>query len=785
MAHPVSHVVPPGQEGFLQNVLEAARIRDAGWTLRGARIREGVIAAGFQHRSGKVARVLLLHPVAAVHAEARTERFAVELRCDGPDATTKMLVDEVVSAVRAAESAFQWRVAGGVAEGETAHPGLAGESDRAERLTTIRALGPVVSAFLEALEGSDAAGAKQALSRIVAEAAGAPCAVTAAQVAAAAASLSGRFHEAVAWLEKAIAAAPRAMRPDLLTQAFSLHVRLGWRSEAADALGRLLAAGGEDPAVRARAARFYSEHDDPVSALPHAVAAAGLDASFWPQAALTMARAGLFDDARRTVDKAIGAASAAQDLAAGAEVMRAVGDFDVERAYLERALALDAENVTVTRRLAQLALWRGDPEAARSLANRCLEVRPDDAAGLGYRGAAAVLAGDPGSAIGDLARSLDLAPGDPEVLLSRAEALGLTGHKAEARAELDHLQSRVGANLTPLDLLRVDGRLVEGEHGGSIAAFDRDFVDKLPVGRATMDRLGLTMGGSRETPGEVIRRWVDSLRGNRSTELTTYVEGRGLRRVYDRDSARVASTVVQHLVQTRDVDDVLARFAEVVERFADKPYPLCYRAELLLWLGRNEEARRDLLQALALREDTRWAYVGLGAVELFTGHPARALERFEEGAVRARGIGPTTYAYRGECHWILGDLDRAVEDLDKACADWPNRVGARVVLALALLRRGEEEKAAAEYRRVMDLAPGLLAEASLEAGMPRPVTDGAVQQRLVLERAREMMRGNRSSSLGTWFNQAGQLRARTWGQRDGSPDEAGWLREILAQASKS
>jgi tetratricopeptide (TPR) repeat protein len=700
MSRPLAHVIPPEESPFFHRALGAAAVREAGWLFRGGRIKDGQIAAAFQHRSGKLARLWLAHPEAAPSPAARTERFAVIFPEAEASAAGRALLSAVVRSLSAVEAAFTWR--------EASAPGSAEAAI-------------VASHVLSDLH---------------------------------------RHEEAFACLERALASATAPARLDVLARIFSLAAWLGFKNEALEALEALLQAAPGEPRFLAQAVHFYSARHDFAAAVPHAIALAAHDPARWLDAARCMAQAGLFAQASEAVGRAIGAGSTLGDLFSAAEILGEIGDFNGEREHLRRALAIDPQHLPSLVRLAQLCLWCGEHEEALCYAERCLAIDPAEPCAIRYRGAAALLRGDAPAALSDLEASAKLAPDHPETLALKGEALHLLGRQAEARAAIDRAQGRVGAGFTPLDLLRRRNDMSEGGRALTYQSLVENFIALLPVPSAALERLGLTLDPAHETAKETVERWSRLMAGNRSPVLTTFVKGRGLRRLYDGDGARTASRALQDLLQTRDPDEVLRRFDAVLEAFGDKTYPRCYRGEVLLWLGRYGEAREDFLAALKIRDDTRWAYVGLGAVELLSGRPEAALEMLELGIVRAKGPGPTTYAYRGEAYRLLGDLPKAIADLTCACGDWPSRAGARVNLALAHGAAGDSAAQDSAYRRLLDLLPGLLADAARAAGLASAMTSSAAVQRRLLEQARAMMRGNRSSVLGTWYDGAGRLRAR-------------------------
>jgi tetratricopeptide (TPR) repeat protein len=113
--------------------------------------------------------------------------------------------------------------------------------------------------------------------------------------------------------------------------------------------------------------------------------------------------------------------------------------------------------------------------------------------------------------------------------------------------------------------------------------------------------------------------------------------------------------------------------------------------------------------------------------------------------------GPTLYVYRGECYRRQGELELARDELETAVRQKPQRLSARI--NLALLDRDPEALVRVE-RDCTAFAPLLMAELK-----------GSPAERL--EQVLEAMRGNRSSSE---WNMSYHLWGRLW--RRGVADDA-------------
>jgi tetratricopeptide (TPR) repeat protein len=256
----------------------------------------------------------------------------------------------------------------------------------------------------------------------------------------------------------------------------------------------------------------------------------------------------------------------------------------------------------------------------------------------------------------------------------------------------------------------------------------------------------------------------------------------------------------------------LAELDEVERAHPHSSLPLCHRGELHLWLGNWAQARADLEAAIERVTGTRWAYMGLSTLDLLAGEPERALE------INARGVevmrnseGPAIHAFRGEALRLLGQLDRAIPELERAALAHPARASTILNLALAYAADGREQQARALWQRLAhEQACGLISDAARELSEARPLARQAsllepkpissfMQARqivgdrdwqptlevivAVLDRSLQMMGGNRSSGLLTYWTSDGRLRfVQQWPHGSRSPHSGDTSR--LAQAKK-
>lgn len=223
-------------------------------------------------------------------------------------------------------------------------------------------------------------------------------------------------------------------------------------------------------------------------------------------------------------------------------------------------------------------------------------------------------------------------------------------------------------------------------------------------------------------------------------------------------NAREAAARVQDRLRLEAPSEVFHEFDLLAERFPKSPFPFTYRGEVHLWLGDYAAGFAAFEEALR-RRPTRWAYIGMAAGHMLLGEARKASELTEEG-IRRFGhlVGATTHVYRGELRRRQGDLKAAIEDLEIALRERPTRIAARMNLALAYAGLGMGNRADAELRRAVQEGPGIFWIALDALGMEVPRELDMTMAEPIIEKALELMRGNRSSWLYSIFDAEGRFR---------------------------
>lgn len=407
--------------------------------------------------------------------------------------------------------------------------------------------------------------------------------------------------------------------------------------------------------------------------------------------------------------------------------------------------------------LADLAAWiaalRGDDATVEAELGRATD--PDRAASV--RAAWRLARGDVEGAHAALeGRTLDLA-GE----LVAAELLLRRGQRSEAEEALIRVGNRASDS----------SRWIQQQVLLGLASHPARALASLDGVRQAVAMLAPTSTGS-----EALERCLAAFGANRS--LVPWVRGpAGPRLLEIGPTFRQRCLRAQAELRSRPVEPVLTTLAAIA---AESPHGHTYRGEVLLWLGRYDEATAAFEEPL--RQGLRWAPIGAAAAHAMGGRLAQARQMLDVAQRHPAGPGPTFDAIDGEVALAEGRVEHARASLERALAARPERLGAEIVLALTLARCLSPDDAASRFARLVEHAPGLLAAASRPYRSPRLVP--AAEREAVLERALAAMRGNRSSTIVTWLVEGSLafLPRPEWLHLRLSPDE---LAALVRRASVS
>lgn len=244
---------------------------------------------------------------------------------------------------------------------------------------------------------------------------------------------------------------------------------------------------------------------------------------------------------------------------------------------------------------------------------------------------------------------------------------------------------------------------------------------------------------------------LDRFGGNHTVHLST-TDGGQLTSYPIPQNPRQLGAMVQLVLWTRGPAATRALYDEMAPRVNDHPLYRIYHGEVELWLGAYESAERIFREILDRAERTRWAWIGLGASVMLQGNLRRAQEIWKKGDSLTEGApGPTLYVYRGECYRRQGEIALARQELETGLRQKPQRLSARINLALL---DGNRDALARAERDCEVLMPLLMAELT-----------GSPSERL--EQVLIAMRGNRSSSES---HVSYHLWGRLWRRGTAAPD---------------
>nr|WP_255216345.1 tetratricopeptide repeat protein [Pseudenhygromyxa sp. WMMC2535] len=580
------------------------------------------------------------------------------------------------------------------------------------------------------------------------------------------------YQRALDLFEQAGELSPRARRRGRQL-AIGAAGGLGWEHDVRHLLELAVSEEPQHAAWHAQAVRFFTRGRHWTKALEHALRALEIAPEtphLWMEAAGLHARLDQREQALAALERALALADTDGERPEliyrleGARVAVDASDFGLAVACLERALELDPNQPEVHVQLAEIHSWKGEAAAAQARAEQALALAPEHAGALRMLGGLAVLAKDYDAAIELLTRAIASRVEEYQAHVWLTEAYLRSERYEEAHAQLHQGTMNAGGFLFVAWLLRFlivaysENAPLENITPNRTEEFAAALVELAPaLGRKALD--------SRDVDDTVaaVEAALAALRGNRSIYATHVVDG-GLERLHARSGCRFESRWILQLLRVAPGEECLALFDEMLPRYPGSSLPICHRGELHLWLGNFELARADLEQAVELVEGTRWAYMGLSTLNLLADDPEGCL------AINAHGVevmknteGPAIYVYRGEAKRKLGRHAEAIEELRESVRWHPARASGTINLALAYQATGEREGFDEMWLRLRDeQASGLLSDAAHELGVaivgdPDWEPEDAVKI-AVLERALEMMGGNRSSGLITYWTAEGRMR---------------------------
>jgi len=407
-----------------------------------------------------------------------------------------------------------------------------------------------------------------------------------------------------------------------------------------------------------------------------------------------------------------------------------IGDLRHADRHLAPLMAVDEPIARAT--LATRALWSMDLERARQLAT------DDIAESRLITAACDVLEGAEQRALPILERLISENTSDAVAHGWHAQALLQLGRTQEALRAADMAMTRAAKFNLTARILRIIALIDLFDQG--------EKLHRPELNAELLDQVAPLHGEDIPRTRQMLVDSLQAFGGNR-TSFLTYIRG-GKLRAYNRPpDPRARARRAQMVVKTRGAAKAHAALDRLAIEHDNHPLVHTYRGEFKLWCGDYSGAVDEFKRSLSRDPMTKWAWIGFGACRMFQREYRAALDLFDVAIMVAKVAGPTLWIYKAETRRLIGDLDGAWEDLETARKLSPRRLSTEINMALISARRGDEEPAAELVRR-MTLTDPLL------VGDGPPVTS--------LERILRRMRGNRSSSLITWFTDEGELRLAQW-----------------------
>ncbi len=289
------------------------------------------------------------------------------------------------------------------------------------------------------------------------------------------------------------------------------------------------------------------------------------------------------------------------------------------------------------------------------------------------------------------------------------------------------------------------------------------FCTELPavVGQRALDEAY----GSRESMRSLLEAVLDRLAGNlESPPTVSAIAADGSRSCVPLvlpPTERQRAVDALDLVRRGDQALVESALDALVAEAPRSASFVCHRGELRLWTGRYAEAAHDFQTARTLSAQRlfRWADIGEMAALLFEGRLAEAARLADHPDPRLTPVrGGTLPVYRGALRRRRGDLDAAIADLGDALDAKPSRMGARMELCLALRAAGRASEATPHAAEILRVAAPLVVDVAEQLKLDWGANPSLLIGDDTLERALVAMRGNRSSSIFSWFDGTGRMR---------------------------
>lgn len=585
----------------------------------------------------------------------------------------------------------------------------------------------------------------------------------------------GKFKDALTWCAGAIRI--DAKSAIAYEKKHEIELSLELKADSWQSLSKAMALAPRSAQLHAKAAEVLKEMGYLKSALKQCRAAIRLDPrlviAYQKQCSIQI-KSQLKKQALGSLRKALALASRSAPVSVwAAGIFKEIGDYQSAFYYLKAAIRFDPDFLPAYAELGQLSLWLGDAAQAVLNADKALRLNPKFWVAFRIRGAAAILQGryergirelDAAIALfpgnrrrltrlryivrhGDYMRPLD--PADCESHVWRGEAFRRLGRYSSAKADIKKAlmltAQSVGA-LTNQALIEIS---LTGAVSESLFRLIKIHFPK-PI-NASLGQLAPT--------AESLEVLLKFMGGNRTSTITFLADAPGKARLrqhvdYFHSDDQLE---LQERIQHGDVEGVMKEFDYHMRERPHDAYMLSARGETCSWIGRYRQALRDLKRSLVMNPILAWPDIGICSAYVAMGQYRRALAHLDLADKKMVPV-QLMVRWRGEIYRRMGDYEKALQEFKKSSEIFPYKPSYWINLALTQGALGKFKEQREIFLQLQKHIPGFLSDASDEAGVGgrRNPDNGEIAK--VLEKALELMKGNRSSWMYTYVLESGQVK---------------------------
>lgn len=357
-----------------------------------------------------------------------------------------------------------------------------------------------------------------------------------------------------------------------------------------------------------------------------------------------------------------------------------------------------------------MALQAGDAEEADDRASRALELRPDWLQAHLLKARAMLLAGDFDAAIDYTSRIVGDDPDpDPDARMELAIMLLSAGRDDDALSQVNQILLEQPSRADALRLMAIINFRLE-----NLDAAWSDFQDLLASGQYTMDALYYMgrISDLRSEHEQAVRLYSQVTSGNNAissqrrasailVEQGKDEEALELLRQFGADNPVYAVDMIEAeallLASMKHFPEALEAYERVIEYRPDSETAVLGKAELLLHMGRLDDAISEYRQCVKRWPDSAMSLNALGYTLADRTEQYAEAEKLIRKALK---LDPDSAAIVDSYGWVLhrlGENERALEELSRAYEMLQDaEVASHLVDVLAALGRHDEALKALE-----------------------------------------------------------------------------------------